>query len=166
MPRTEGRTAVLRAPSRSLHEVAVILGAMAARDAESTDRSSSAGAGSGSDHPKHAARKDTKRDKPLPPTAKRKKAAEDRRKAVSDSGAPPEDSGGGRYTSPIPAAKRGPSPRWVPVLMFALWAIGLAMIMLNYMGLLPGSADGGNGWYLMGGLALILGGIVTATQYR
>ena len=73
---------------------------------------------------------------------------------------------GGRYTPPIPAATRGPSPRWVPVLMFALWGVGLAMILLNYMGLLPGSDDGGNGWYLIGGLGLILGGIVTATQYR
>jgi hypothetical protein len=63
-------------------------------------------------------------------------------------------------------AKKGPSPRWVPVLMFAFWIIGLLMIILNYMGVLPGSADGGNGWYLVGGLASILAGIITATQYR
>jgi len=54
----------------------------------------------------------------------------------------------------------------VPVLMFALWAVGLLVIILNYMGVLPGSADGGNGWYLVGGLAAILGGIMVATQYR
>jgi ACR3 family arsenite efflux pump ArsB len=34
---------------------------------------------------------------------------------------------------------------WVlgPVLMFALWGIGLLLIILNYMGVLPGAEDGG-----------------------
>lgn len=71
-----------------------------------------------------------------------------------------------RYTPPGTGAKMGPSPRWVPVLMFALWGIGLLVIVLNYMGVLPGSADGGNGWYLVGGLGAILAGIMVATQYR
>ncbi|MCP4435179.1 MAG: cell division protein CrgA [Actinomycetia bacterium] len=102
-----------------------------------------------------------KADKPLPPSAKRKK------KTVSPSaGSAGSTDAGGRYTAPVPASKRGPSPRWVPVLMFALWVVGLAMILLNYMGLLPGTEDAGNGFYLVGGLTLILGGIVTATQYR
>ncbi len=98
--------------------------------------------------------------KPLPPAVKRKKKT-----ATTTSGS---DSGStkGRYTPPVPASRRGPSPRWVPVLMFGLWIIGLAMIILNYMGVLPGSEDGGNGFYLVGGLAAILGGIITATQYR
>ena len=72
----------------------------------------------------------------------------------------------GRYTPPRTGGARPPSPRWVPVLMFALWGVGLLMIILNYMGVLPGSADGGNGWYLVGGLAAILAGIMVATQYR
>ncbi len=71
-----------------------------------------------------------------------------------------------RYTPPGTGAPRGPSPRWVPILMFGLWGLGLLVIVLNYMGVLPGSADGGNGWYLVGGLAAILGGIMVATQYR
>lgn len=71
-----------------------------------------------------------------------------------------------RYTPPTTGAKRGPSPRWVPVLMFGLWALGLALIILNYMGVLPGSSDGGNGWYLIAGLGAVLSGIVVATQYR
>ncbi len=72
-----------------------------------------------------------------------------------------------RYT-PGKATPRGagPSPRWVPVLMFVLWGVGLLLIVLNYMGVLPGSADGGNGWYLVGGLTSILAGIMVATQYR
>jgi len=37
------------------------------------------------------------------------------------------------------------------------------MIVLNYLELLPGAVTN---WYLLGGLALILGGIFTATQYR
>lgn len=105
-----------------------------------------------------ATESDRPADKPLPPSAKRKRVAAER---VEKAGG-----AGGRYTAPIPAAKKGPSPRWVPVLMFAFWGVGLAMIILNYMEVLPGSADGGNGWYLVGGLGLILGGIITATQYR
>jgi LPXTG-motif cell wall-anchored protein len=50
--------------------------------------------------------------------------------------------------------------------MFALWALGLLLIVLNYMGVLPGTADGGNGWYLVAGLVSILAGIMVATQYR
>lgn len=74
--------------------------------------------------------------------------------------------GGPRYTPPSERAHRGPSPRWVPVLMFALWGVGLLVIILNYMEVLPGAGDGGNGWYLIGGLGAILGGIVAATQYH
>ena len=82
--------------------------------------------------------------------------------------AAPKRSGSGpsRYTPPTAAAKHAPSPRWVPVLMFALWIIGLLMIILNYMGVLPGAGDDGNGWYLVGGLGAILAGIMVATQYR
>jgi hypothetical protein len=71
-----------------------------------------------------------------------------------------------RYTPPTAAAKRGPSPRWVPVLMFALWGLGLLLIVLNYMGILPGAEDGSNGWYLIAGLGSVLAGIMVATQYR
>ena len=47
--------------------------------------------------------------------------------------------------------------------MFALLGIGALMIMFNYLELLPGAASN---WYLVGGLAFILGGIATATQFR
>lgn len=93
--------------------------------------------------------------KVLPPSAKRKQPKTEKSSDAS-----------GRYTAPIPAAKKGPSPQWVPIVMFALWGVGLALIILNYMGLLPGSDDGSNGWYLVAGLGSILAGIVTATQYR
>lgn len=71
-----------------------------------------------------------------------------------------------RYTPPPPESRRPPPRRWVPFAMFGLWALGLVLIVTNYMGVLPGSADGGNGWYLIAGLVAILGGIVAATQHR
>lgn len=77
-----------------------------------------------------------------------------------DSGRAPDASS--RYTPPIPAYQKA-SPPWVPVLMFTLWGLGFVVIILNYMGLVPG---GTNNWYLVAGLGFILGGIITATQYR
>lgn len=79
---------------------------------------------------------------------------------------PKAQSSSSRYTAPNPASHRGPSPRWVPILMFALWGAGLLVIILNYMGVMPGTGDEGSGWYLVGGLGAILGGIMVATQYR
>ncbi len=68
-----------------------------------------------------------------------------------------------RYTPPDPEGTNGPSPTWVPILMFALLGIGVVVIITNYLGVLPGAPDN---WWLIGGLGLVLGGIVTATQYR
>ena len=67
-----------------------------------------------------------------------------------------------RYTPPVPKSVKQ-SPRWVAVLMFVLLIIGALMIVLNYLELLPGAASN---WYLLGGLAMILGGIFVATQYH
>lgn len=47
---------------------------------------------------------------------------------------------------------RGPSPTWYVVVMFALMAVGVIVIILNYMGLTPGETS--NTW-LVGGLAAI-----------
>lgn len=67
-----------------------------------------------------------------------------------------------RYTPPVPRELKV-SPRWVPVLMFTLLALGLVVIFCNYLGVLPGGTKNS---YLLLGLGSILGGIVTATQYR
>jgi hypothetical protein len=67
-----------------------------------------------------------------------------------------------RYTPPVPRSQKV-SPSWVPILMFALLAIGLVVIFCNYLGVLPG---GTKNTYLLVGLGAILGGIVTATQYH
>jgi len=76
-----------------------------------------------------------------------------------------------RYTPPIPKEMKV-SPPWVPVLMFSLLGLGLVLIFLNYLGVLPAlwwtnppDSDTSN-WWLLIGLGSILGGIMTATQYR
>ncbi len=56
-----------------------------------------------------------------------------------------------------------PSPMWVPVLMFLLLGVGTVMILANYTIEILGMPSN---WYLLGGLGLILGGIIAATQYR
>ncbi|MGH9103050.1 MAG: cell division protein CrgA [Acidimicrobiales bacterium] len=68
----------------------------------------------------------------------------------------------GRYTPPIPRSVRH-SPRWVPVLLLSFFVLGLILIVVNYLGVLPGGASN---WYLLGGLVLICAGFVTATQYH
>lgn len=56
-----------------------------------------------------------------------------------------------------------PSPMWVPVLMFGLLALGTIVILANYT---IGVLGMPNNWYLLGGLGMVLGGIIAATQYR
>ncbi len=68
-----------------------------------------------------------------------------------------------RYTPPVSSASQLPSPTWVPVLMFLFFGLGFFSIFLNYTETLPGSPSG---WWLIGGLGGILGGIITATQLR
>lgn len=80
-------------------------------------------------------------------------------------GAPPPDRQpppSGRYTPPIPREQKV-SPRWVPALLFFFLLSGAAVIVLNYLSLLPGGADNR---YLLLGLGLISGGFVTATKYH
>ncbi len=78
----------------------------------------------------------------------------------ADEGAPAISS---RYTPPTTKFEDMPSPMWVPVLMFAMWGLGMITIFLNYLSYLPGATSN---WYLLLGLGFILGGIITATQYR
>ncbi len=67
-----------------------------------------------------------------------------------------------RYTPPTAKYAQGPSPWWVPALMFGLLAVGALIIILNYAGVF-GDADNIR---LVVGLGFILGGIITATQLR
>lgn len=83
----------------------------------------------------------------------------------SSRSAPPPSA---RYTPPIPREMKV-SPTWVPVLMGVLLALGTAVILLNYVTLLPTWGflpdDTSNVWLLVG-LGLILVGIVVATQWH
>lgn len=67
-----------------------------------------------------------------------------------------------RYTPPTPEYVKHSAP-WVPVLMFALLGLGAVVILLYYLGVVPG---GRNNWYLFGGLMSVLGGLYTATRYH
>lgn len=84
--------------------------------------------------------------------------------ASSRSSPPPS----ARYTPPVPREMKV-SPTWIPVLMGVLLALGTAVILLNYVTLLPTWGflpdDTSNVWLLVG-LGLILAGIVVATQWR
>ena len=78
--------------------------------------------------------------------------------------AEPIDAGiaSGRYTPPIPREQKV-SPWWVPALMFAFLGLGVLVIVLNYVGLMPGDTSNN---YLLLGLALITAGFITATNYH
>jgi hypothetical protein len=82
--------------------------------------------------------------------------------APRSKGGAPEGGYSARYTPPAATYAKGPSPWWVPAIMFALLIVGALVIMLNYMGVFGDAAN----IRLVIGLGLILGGIITATQYR
>jgi len=67
-----------------------------------------------------------------------------------------------RYTPPPPKKQAG-SPPWVPTLMFSLFAVGIIVVVANYMGLLPGAQQNS---YLLLGLGEITLGFIVAPMYR
>ena len=73
------------------------------------------------------------------------------------------------YTAPgVPAAakKKGPSPRWLPPLMLALFAIGVLWLVVFYIAQpMPLTGDLGNG-NLAIGFGFIIAGFGLATQWR
>ena len=58
---------------------------------------------------------------------------------------------------------KGPSPTGYVATMFGLMALGIVLILLNYMGILPG---GTSNMYLLGGLAMIGVGFAMTLNYR
>lgn len=62
-----------------------------------------------------------------------------------------------RSTPPPPPEKKdlGPSPTWYVALMFGLMAIGMLIIILNYIGLTPG--DTSNFWLVVGLAGIAVG---------
>jgi hypothetical protein len=72
-----------------------------------------------------------------------------------------EPTASARYTPPVPREVKI-SPTWVPVLMFLFLGVGTLVILVNYTGAVWDTSN----WVLLGGLAAILAGIITATQYH
>ena len=68
-----------------------------------------------------------------------------------------------RYTPP-PQKKAPPSKLWVPATMFTMLVTGVAVIVLNYLELLPGGSAENR--YLFVGLGLFTGGAILSTQLR
>ena len=56
-----------------------------------------------------------------------------------------------------------PSKLWVPALMFSLLGIGVALIVTNYFGMLPGGASNK---FLLIGIIEVTGGFIVATMLR
>jgi len=83
-------------------------------------------------------------------------------KSAKSKGKAPAKAPSKRYTPPPPKA-RAASPQWVPVTMFALLVCGGVIVILNYLGVLPGEQQNR---YLFLGLAEITAGFVFATRYR
>jgi LPXTG-motif cell wall-anchored protein len=70
-----------------------------------------------------------------------------------------------RYTPP-PKKKAKPSPKWFGVLILAVMGLGVALIVGNYMGLIPGTGGQAGQVYLFAGLGSIAVGFILATRWR
>ena len=68
-----------------------------------------------------------------------------------------------RAPSHQPKAKRKASPRWYGPLLLVLMGLGVLMIVLNYIGLIPGTDGQADPLYLWVGLGLIGAGFVGTT---
>ncbi|MCU1602340.1 MAG: crgA [Frankiales bacterium] len=74
------------------------------------------------------------------------------------------------YVPPPAAAatrKKGPSPVWVPALMLGLMILGVAWLVVYYMGSTgtPLIGEFGN-WNLLIGFGFIVAGFAMSTQWR
>jgi LPXTG-motif cell wall-anchored protein len=71
-----------------------------------------------------------------------------------------------RRYQPPPQKKPKPSPRWFGVLILFFMFAGVIVIVLNYLGLIPGTGNQATNVYLFSGLGLIALGFLLATQWR
>ena len=68
-----------------------------------------------------------------------------------------------RTVAAPPSKEYQPSPRWYAPLMFSMMAAGVVVIMLNYMGILPGGHQHN---FLFIGMGSIAVGFLMALRYR
>ena len=70
------------------------------------------------------------------------------------------------YAPPPPRRKPRKSPAWYGGLVLGLIGVGIAMIVLNYMGKMPGGNGNALQHWLWIGLGMIAVGFGAATQWR
>lgn len=68
----------------------------------------------------------------------------------------------GRYTPKADVSKKH-SPKWLLYLLFSFLAVGVLLIVLNFLAILPG---GESSWYLIGGILSLAVGFFVATRYH
>ena len=69
----------------------------------------------------------------------------------------------GKYTAPKPTSEKH-SPSWLPILMGTAFLCGLAVIVLNYLNVLPGANPENR--YLFLGLGWVILGFGMASTYK
>jgi hypothetical protein len=67
-----------------------------------------------------------------------------------------------RYTPPVAKSVKE-SPRWMGILIIAMFAVGVLVVILNYAGALPG---GVNNLWLIAAIGAIFVGLILATRYH
>jgi hypothetical protein len=70
-----------------------------------------------------------------------------------------------RYQAP-PKKKPKPSPRWFGLVILGAMFAGVAVIVVNYLGLMPGTNGQATNLWLFTGLGLIAAGFLASTQWR
>ena len=71
-----------------------------------------------------------------------------------------------RRYQPPPKKKHKPSPPWFGALILSFFGLGVAIIILNYLGLVPFTTLDPSNWFLFGGLGGIALGFVLSTQWH
>jgi hypothetical protein len=67
-----------------------------------------------------------------------------------------------RYTPPVAKSVKS-SPRWMGILIIAMFAVGVLVVILNYAAALPG---GVNNLWLIAAIGAIFVGLILATRYH
>jgi hypothetical protein len=71
-----------------------------------------------------------------------------------------------RSYQPPPKKKPKPSPRWFGIAILGSMFAGVIVIVLNYLGLMPGTGGEASNLWLFSGLGLIALGFLASTQWR
>jgi uncharacterized membrane protein (DUF485 family) len=73
-----------------------------------------------------------------------------------------------KYQPPVPAKKadKGPSPRWLVVLMIAFFLVGLLWIVVYYLAPSAPIVSSLGSWNMIIGFGLILVGFLLSTRWR